>query len=131
MDETIKPEIFTNLLRYIYTNDEEVIREDNAIDLLRAADRFMVDDLKQTIEDYVENSIDQENVLWLLEVADRFGVPRLKRACVDYVCTQEMKAKVSQSYFSISIDSSLLLSCLLEERIDGGKGNDQMYKGIR
>ncbi|PRP80534.1 hypothetical protein PROFUN_11847 [Planoprotostelium fungivorum] len=93
VDETIKPEIFTSLLRYIYTNDEEVIREDNAIDLLRAADRFMVDDLKQTIEDYVENSIDQENVLWLLEVADRFGVPRLKRACVDYVCTQEMKAK--------------------------------------
>eukprot|EP01117_Protostelium_nocturnum_P010523 TRINITY_DN378_c0_g1_i1.p1 TRINITY_DN378_c0_g1~~TRINITY_DN378_c0_g1_i1.p1 ORF type:complete len:790 (-),score=282.46 TRINITY_DN378_c0_g1_i1:27-2396(-) len=86
IDETITPEIFLVLLGYLYTNNEELITEDNAIELLRAADRFMVDDLKQMIEDYVERSIETDNVAFLLEVADKYGVPRLKRACIEFIC---------------------------------------------
>jgi hypothetical protein len=74
--------VFTDILKFIYTGDESVLNGENAVDLLQAADKLIMNDFKDTIEYFIEQSIDLENAASLLEVGDRFGAVKLKRACL-------------------------------------------------
>ena len=85
VDEYIEPEVFSTFLDFLYTGDEKVISPENVCDLLGAADRYMVDDLKQLTESIIENSLDEQNACWLLLLGDRYNANRLKRACLDEI----------------------------------------------
>jgi hypothetical protein len=74
------------MLQYVYGGVEELFTPDNAVDLLQAADRFMMDDLKQIVEAYIQQSVDTENAAWLVEISDRYGAHRLKRICMELMC---------------------------------------------
>jgi len=86
LDQTISSSAFLAILAYIYKGDESIITPDNAVDLLMAADRLMMDDFKQLVEAYIEESVDLDNVAWLAEISDRFGAYRLKRVCLELIC---------------------------------------------
>jgi len=86
LDQSISMLPLLAILSYIYQGDESVITPDNCIDLLMAADRLMMDDFKQLVESYIENSVDLDNVALLFEISDRFGAYRLKRLCIEMIC---------------------------------------------
>jgi hypothetical protein len=69
----------------LYTGDES-ITADNAIELLQAADRFMMEDLKAVVEAYSEASLELENACALLDIADGVSAYRLKRVCLELMC---------------------------------------------
>jgi hypothetical protein len=46
-DPNITKATFLDFLTYIYAGEQSVIKPENVVDLLQAADRFMMDDLKQ------------------------------------------------------------------------------------
>jgi len=86
LDQTISFSSFLAILAYFYQGDESVMTPDNCVDLLMAADRLMMEDFKQIVESYIENSVDLDNVALLLEISDRYGAYRLKRTCFELIC---------------------------------------------
>ncbi len=54
------------------TNRESDIDPDIVVELLLAADRFLLDDLKQSCEASIERCLDHNNVGWMLELSDRY-----------------------------------------------------------
>jgi len=77
--------VFLAVMSFIYTADEVVARSDKVIDIMIAADRFLLEDLKQICESELENALDPENCAMLLDVADRYNAPRLKRLCMETI----------------------------------------------
>jgi hypothetical protein len=94
-----QPRVFMAMLEYIYTGrlpaEETVssngtsasgsieeaaaddpslpnINPDTVVELLLAADRFLLDDLKQLCEAALEQSLESSNATWMLELSDRY-----------------------------------------------------------
>jgi len=84
---------------------------------MMAADRLMMDDFKQLIEAYIENSVDLENVALLLEISDRFGAYRLKRQCFELMC-ESTKDNWQQVFHSKGFSDMALSSPHLLREID-------------
>ncbi|KYQ99647.1 regulator of chromosome condensation domain-containing protein [Tieghemostelium lacteum] len=57
LGEDINIKDFKLILDYIYGADQSMVNQENAIDLLCLADRFMIDDLKHVCEYYLEQLI--------------------------------------------------------------------------
>jgi len=74
------------VLTYVYTGEENIVRADNAVELLEAADRFMMDDFQQIIEAFIMKLVEVDNVCSLLEIGDKFGSQKLKRLCLEVIC---------------------------------------------
>ncbi len=65
----VDPEVFRELLRYIYTNQVPIERMDVvAIGLLAAADKYLLEKLKQACLNHLENRISPENCVKLLSL---------------------------------------------------------------
>jgi hypothetical protein len=73
------------VLEYIYT-DRPSLDWLCAVDVLRAADIYGLDRLKQMCEDLIVQGLDLDNVGYLLELADFHNAAQLGRACVDFLC---------------------------------------------
>ena len=69
------------LLTYLYTNSVDHVDSDNIVDLLHSSDRFLIEDLKQTIELRLEQAIDDETVVDALMISESTATPRLRNAC--------------------------------------------------
>jgi alpha-tubulin suppressor-like RCC1 family protein len=69
------------LLTYLYTNSTDHVDSDNIVDLLHSSDRFLVEDLKQTIELKLEQAIDDDSVVDALLISETTATPRLRNAC--------------------------------------------------
>jgi len=91
-----RPKVFVSMLEYLYTGllpAEETegadleeglpkINPDTLVELLLAADRFLVDDLKQLCEAVLEQSLEASNVCWMLELSDRSSPLQFKQVQV-------------------------------------------------
>eukprot|EP01113_Clastostelium_recurvatum_P015278 TRINITY_DN1847_c0_g1_i2.p1 TRINITY_DN1847_c0_g1~~TRINITY_DN1847_c0_g1_i2.p1 ORF type:complete len:799 (-),score=177.11 TRINITY_DN1847_c0_g1_i2:50-2446(-) len=111
IDDGTEPASFHSMLDFLYSGDASVIQSHNAVDLLGLADRFMVEDLKQLCESYLEALVSDtvtainkakelaadllasselvenfEMTTSLYEVGDRYHAQRLKRVCLDTMC---------------------------------------------
>lgn len=73
------------VLEYIYT-DRPALDWLCAVDVLRAADIYGLDRLKQMCEDLIVQGVEVDNVGYLLELADFHNAAQLGRACVDFLC---------------------------------------------
>lgn len=73
------------VLEYIYT-DRPALDWLCAVDVLRAADIYGLDRLKQMCEDLIVQGVDVDNVAYLLELADFHSAQQLGRACVNFLC---------------------------------------------
>ncbi|PWA80288.1 SKP1/BTB/POZ domain-containing protein [Artemisia annua] len=72
-------------LSYIYTNIEHQDFIKHRLDLLRAADKYDVLDLKDTCEESLMEDIDTKNVLERLQSASMYRLPKLKVCCIQYL----------------------------------------------
>jgi len=112
IDESISPNIFISILRYLYTGDESIINPENAVDLLHAADRFMMDDLKNVVEAYIESSTDIETTCVLLDISDRVSAYRLKRVCLEIIGSSKESWEIvrsSQIFWDLKLSSPHLI----------------------
>jgi hypothetical protein len=81
----VSPELFISLLEYLYTGSVSINSQEEAIAMLRLADRFLVDALKARCERYVKTCINSSNVLQILAVADTCSLLELKQMCLDVI----------------------------------------------
>ncbi|GKE90089.1 BTB/POZ domain-containing protein [Tanacetum coccineum] len=73
-------------LNYLYSNNiqnQEFLTL--RLDLLKAADKYDVTDLKDTCHESLIDDIDSENVLERLQTAFMYRLPRLKVCCIEYL----------------------------------------------
>ena len=85
----VKPETFKKVVDYIYENKLE--DEEGGMDLgemLEAADRFDMEELKGDICVKFKGDIDATNVLTIGNLADTFNAKRLLGACVQFLVEQ-------------------------------------------
>jgi len=81
--KTMNPEVFEDLLKYIYTGDIKI--DSNAKGLFEAADQYQLDELKEFCEAKLCSSIDSNNCIELLVLGDLHQAPMLKKAALHYV----------------------------------------------
>lgn len=79
--------VFRKLVEFLYTDRVEV-EPDDALDLLQAADEYMLERLKALCEEVVAAAVAEDNVAQLLEAAERYGARRLRSACVSLVAAR-------------------------------------------
>ena len=67
------------------TNDEEKKKGASVFDMLEAAERFQMDDLKDEVARVVKKSICVDNVLELGQLAETFKNKLLLQACAEFI----------------------------------------------
>ena len=73
----VKPKSFRGLLSFIYTDVAPKYEGESTMELLSAADKYGVDDLKKTCETAICSHLNAENVVDALLLADRHHCPSL------------------------------------------------------
>jgi len=76
--------VFRALMEYLYF-DKATVTPLIAVELLQAADEFMLDHLKVFCEKLIIKAIDTNNVVHLLINADCYRARRLRSNCVNYI----------------------------------------------
>eukprot|EP00922_Rhytidocystis_sp_ex-Travisia-forbesii_P071339 GHVS01106471.1.p1 GENE.GHVS01106471.1~~GHVS01106471.1.p1 ORF type:complete len:362 (+),score=46.98 GHVS01106471.1:2-1087(+) len=88
--EGVSHEVFLAILEYLYTDTLPVgIKSHTAVQLLIAAQRFLLDRLKALCEDICRRSITVDNVVDLLLAADGHNADGLKQICLEYLTEYE------------------------------------------
>lgn len=72
-------------LSYIYSNIQYQDFLTHRLDLLRAADKYDVSDLKDACQESLLQDIDAKNVLERLQTASLYRLPSLKVGCLEYL----------------------------------------------
>ncbi|XP_027351055.1 ARM REPEAT PROTEIN INTERACTING WITH ABF2-like [Abrus precatorius] len=80
-------EVFELMMRYIYCGTVDV-NLDIAQDLLKAADQYLLDDLKRICEYAISQDISVENVSLMYEMSEAFNATTLKHSCILFMLGQ-------------------------------------------
>jgi len=99
---------FAELLRYIYTN-LTCIDPDQVVDVLLAADRFLIEDLKVRIEKDLEKERAIETIADLLLISDQASSPRLKKSCIEFIVQDFDSFRKSEGFKRLQQDAPVLL----------------------
>ena len=82
----IEPDVFKELLRYIYTGEVPLNRMDEvAVGLLAAADKYLLEKLKKACGDHLVNKMSPKNCVQLLSLDENNLAFYLMEKAVDYV----------------------------------------------
>lgn len=82
--EEVSYPIFMECLKYIYT-DKPNITNENAIELLGAANFYKLDRLKALLEQTIKELITVDNAAYVLEAADRHAAKQLYGVALDFI----------------------------------------------
>ncbi len=91
----VEPNVFAQILRWLYTNQAELTQE-TAVKMLRAADLFLLGELKRRATEAVMCGISAENVMQVLELAEHTSSPRLALRCMHFVRAHEADLDVAR-----------------------------------
>lgn len=80
----VSPYSFLELLKYIYT-EIVVLVEENVSEINYLANKYLIKNLQQECEAFVEENISIENVLTILEGSIDFKCNLIEETCVDFI----------------------------------------------
>ena len=83
--EDVEPKVFESLLRFMYTNQLELQSEEMAMDVLEAANRFLLEQPKRKSEEFLSKQLKLKNCSELLVLADCVDAPLLKKTAIDFI----------------------------------------------
>lgn len=129
VDPDISPEIFREVLRFVYTDrvEEKVLKTDPT-HLLAAADRYGLERLKCLCESKLWDMLDVENASWVLLAADRHSATRLKHYCLDWISKNAEKILDTESFRNLTSSDPQLVVEILRVTSDP---NGEAQKGIK
>jgi len=82
--EDLKPSVVAEMLHYIHTGKVPKIDE-NAQELLAAADRYQLEDLKRSCEENLISTLKDQNMFDILILSDVYSAARLKKKAIKFV----------------------------------------------
>ncbi|XP_065203934.1 speckle-type POZ protein B-like [Planococcus citri] len=106
----VNENIMEEMLKFIYTGKCENLDE-LAEDLLIAADRFDMNDLKRIcVESIYKKSLSVDNALKILILADRYDANKLKSMVIDFIVDKQSEMIQLPTWDSIMPMHPLLLN---------------------
>jgi speckle-type POZ protein len=88
----IEPEVFQQLLRYVYTGSAPLMQEDSIAEhLLIAANKYQMDKLKAECEETLVGKITLDNAVKFLVTAHLYVAPSLKEASIQCLITHRFE----------------------------------------
>lgn len=112
----IEPHIFKKILYSIYT-DEVTELDENAEDLLEAADRFQLLSLKEMCEKSLCNSVTIERAITILTLAERHNAKQLIDFVADFIINNGDKVVETPEYNIMEESHPLLASILFRKSV--------------
>ncbi|KAL3854102.1 hypothetical protein ACJMK2_013381 [Sinanodonta woodiana] len=102
--EDIPMEIFSLLLRYIYT-DVADLQDDNVLHVLYAAEKYSLNDLIEKCSHYLELSLCPENACSLFNQTQLYFLEDLGCKCLEYIADNMETVMNSDDFLNLTSDS--------------------------
>jgi len=99
--KNLKKSTFLSLLDYLYTG-QLLATAENIIELLQAADLYVLEHLKALCERKLARYVELNNVINMLQLADQFKAPELKEHCLIEIAKHLPELKDTETFKSIS-----------------------------
>ena len=103
--EGIEPAVFKEVLRFIYTDEVEQLDE-LAVELLAAAERYMLNLLKSKCEAHLAEKISVENCDDLLLLADLYSAAGLKVMVLDFFRSRAAEVAKTASWQQLMLSAN-------------------------
>lgn len=97
------PEIFANMLEYLYTGSC-TITSHNVVELLITANRYSMADLQDRCETFLEQGLLVDNAAFLLDIAHTFHSPHLQAVTMNYLREQKSDLSTIEGYSDLPTD---------------------------
>lgn len=98
----IEPDIFENLLRFIYCGKFNLSNVDDHLKLMVAADKYSMTSLVTEIEDRICNELEVENVVDVLVISDLVKAKDLKCHCMSFIFDNKFDVIETEGYKSLA-----------------------------
>jgi len=93
----IESNIFEALLRFIYTDQVDLVKVD-AKDILAAADRYLIPLLKFRCEAFLSESLTIKNCTEMLSLADLYNAQQLKKKTTDFIRLHKTEVRKTEGW---------------------------------
>lgn len=97
----VRKQVFEAVLEYLYTGKLEIDDGQLAVDVLKAADMFSMDDLRRLCVKCVEQAVTTDNVAYICELADTHNSEQLKTYCMNYIMQNFKEVIASESWLNL------------------------------
>ena len=100
------------MLEFIYTNRVEQLKDCSAhevLDLLSAAEEYLLPELKKLCEHSAQSLINTEIVAKMMSAADRFDAPLLRQACINYILGENKNEVIEHPTFKQELEAYPLM----------------------
>ncbi|XP_068704987.1 kelch-like protein diablo [Montipora foliosa] len=118
------------LLNFVYTG-EAGLTEQNALELLVAADYYDISNLKELCAEFLSIYLSPSNCLWIQTIAERYRHKTLHEAATDFICDNLSSIWETEEYLKMNFAEvkELFLS---DERlaIKTQKGEEEVFNGL-
>jgi len=118
--EDIQQEVVSELLQYIYSGTMSLNFEKYGKELLAAAEKYQVDQLKGACENELISKLDAENCIEMLLLGDRYKARNLKKSAFEFFKKNEEKFDTYDWDLVYEDDPKLMfdvMKCLLKNKI--------------
>jgi len=86
---------------FVYTNHIEFENIEDIVSVLITTERFLLDDMKQIIEQYLEDGMDTDNSVDILLLSEVANTPKLKQACITRIANNLEMMKNSPVFIEL------------------------------
>lgn len=114
----IEYHIFLLMMEYLHTDSLNItsLDLDDAVSLLIASERFLLDRLKSLCVDFIRNRIAGKNVVHILLTSYRHNALVLKELCLDFIVSQFELVKQTPEFTDLEREPALLMELVLRLR---------------
>lgn len=110
----LKTSILKEILRFLYTGCIKNLQE-NAQDLLLAANKFLIIDLKKICEIELFKSLKVDNVIEILSLAESQNAVNLEKQAIDFIIKNKHEVLNSDSYIQMQNPEPFLKKIIMYE----------------
>lgn len=93
--------VFLSVLEYLYTRKVNVHSGQHAVELLKAADMFRIDELRAYCVSKVEQAITVDNVCDICYIADTHNTESLKHFCLRFIISNFKQVVNTESFLQL------------------------------
>ena len=111
----LSPEVFSVLMRHIYTDKNSALTEDNVLEVLCASKKYILPRLINECEKYLIGNLTAKNACLLYFAAKRFDEENLMLKCLETIDAQGDEA-LNSDHFS-SLDHESVVSILSRDTL--------------
>ena len=108
----VSTEVFLKILEYLYTDTVRDLSWNLGIEVMMAAELFMLDRLKSICEDVIRNEITVDNVVGVLIASHQHNATGLKQIALEVIVQNMSHPKIQAGLQSLESEGKLLIEII-------------------